>query len=458
MIASVGNQVVTPKSVLAGRPAVSAPQPQDVVQVGSADPAVPAALPPPACPAPLQQIQTTTAGRVGKSLVPGPTGVALQSVPVVDPNELQAGFACGTFLRPDPFFADRTQMVVHAARTPNNPTGIVELPAGQTKVIQLEQLVSGKNEILIGFGMPRVFTVVPKVDGSGYQQLDARAFFKRKAKVASADTVLSGVFIRPRNLPPEAAASLRTAMREMAGHRAISTAHANAEMLADAGFTSGGRSLRGKLTPLRLFKGIVDHGLEYHGHPVKFDIVSTTPQTIDEHFRNVVHKEITDPNPTGGTTPTAPTSTVHPAPGPVDNNPRTLIRNSRPDAFGSAMRSLIGAHILWEAVPDQKRVDINQFLPVTLKDKFDDNKPLTKGEKIKKMLFKPGTVKLLRKGLGNTFDDAGEFTGSQLASMMRIPGDGEEIKPDDKGLIKYNIVICGNQSVRGNRIVIARLE
>ena len=85
------------------------------------------------------------------------------------------------------------------------------------------------------------------------------------------------------------------------------------------------------------------------------------------------------------------------------------------------IRSLLGAHILWEAVPDPKRVDIDKYLPVTLKDKFHDNKPLTKGEKIKKIVFTPGTVSLLRKGLARTFDDAGEFTGTQIANMMRVP-------------------------------------
>ena len=126
-------------------------------------------------------------------------------------------------------------MVVHAARTPNNPTGIVEMPCGKIKMIQLDQLVAGKDEVLIGFGLPRVFTVVPKADGKGYQQLDARAFFKRKAKVADADSVQSGVFIRPRNLPADAAQSLRDAISHVAGHRTLSTAHANAETLADAG-------------------------------------------------------------------------------------------------------------------------------------------------------------------------------------------------------------------------------
>ena len=78
------------------------------------------------------------------------------------------------------------------------------------------------------------------------------------------------------------------------------------------------------MTPLRLFKAIVDGGLEFKGQPVKLDIVSTTPATIDEHFRNVIHTEITDPNASGTaptTWPSAPT-TVHPAPGRSTTAPR----------------------------------------------------------------------------------------------------------------------------------------
>src|SRR5438132_421567 len=109
----------------------------------------------------------------------------------------QAGIRCGSYLRPDPFFSDKTQMVVHTARTGNNPTGIAEVPYGKYRMIETDQLLSGKNDVLIGFAMPKVFTIVP--GAAGYEKFDAFPYFKKTARVNSADAVQSGVFIRPRN-------------------------------------------------------------------------------------------------------------------------------------------------------------------------------------------------------------------------------------------------------------------
>jgi hypothetical protein len=381
--------------------------------------------------------------------------------PPPPPSGPQQGLRCGTFLRPDPFLSDRTQVVVHAARTPNNPHGVAEVEAGRRKQIALDQLLSGQNEVLIGFGSPRVSTVVPNGAGTGYQKLDAVPYFRRKTSIGDAAMVESGVFIRPRDLPADAADALRSAMNSLAGHRTESSAHANGQLLAQAGFTSGGKSLGHAIFPYRLFKRIVDKGLEYKGQPIEFDIISTTPATLDEHFRRVIHEEVKSPLSStaqgpNGTAPAAPVSPT--APAPVPPGVTVHIRNSRPGAAASLIRGMIGAHVMWEALGDPARADVDKFLPTTLKDKFHDDKPLTRGEKLKKMLFTPAKVKFLRKCLGKTFDDGGDFAPSQIADMVRVPGPGEEIKPDKDGLIKYNIVICGSKSQRGNRVVIARLD
>lgn len=380
--------------------------------------------------------------------------------PQDDPGDPRFGIRCGAFVRPDPFFSNQTQLVVHTARTGNNPEGIEEIPSGKLRFVATDQLLSRDDQVLIGFGRPRVSTLIPAEKG-GYQRLDASPYFARKARVVSGETIQSGIFIRPRNLPPEATKALREAMSKAAGHRNLTSARANARMLTQAGFTSGGEKLSGKLTTFRLFRQIANEGLEFQGKPVQFDILSTTRASLDEHFRRVISDEIHSPldpgqidapqNPNG---PSKPGQQVPDDP----NAPRIGIRNSRPGLVGSTLRHLVRAHVLWEALPNPKQVDINTYLPTVLKDKFHDDKPLTKGEKVKALIFKPGVVDFLRARMAKAFDDAGSFTPQQVVSMMRTPGEGEEIQPDDQGRILYNLVICGDKSPRGMHVTVARLN
>ena len=394
-----------------------------------------------------------------------PLTLQMEEVPgQPDPGEdPRSGLSCGTFLRPDPFFADRSQMVIHANRSGNNPGGLEEIPYGKFKVIRTRDLLAGNQEVLIGFGQPKVSTLVPKADGSGYQKLNAAPFFRRDARITSGTTMQSGVFIRPKNLPPAATEALRKAMTEMTHHHSLSSARANAKVLSQAGFTSGGKKLSGQFLPLRLFKRLVDKGLEFQGQPVKFDIVSTTPDSLDQHFRKVAKGELCSPfHPGTDDTPANPIEPGKPVQplqqGEDPNAPRIRIRNSRVGLLGSALRNLMGAHIMWEAVPNKARVDIDKFLPDTLQDKFSSGAKLTRKEKLKGLLFTPAKVKFIRKNMARAFDEAGEFTPRQIGSMLRIPGQGEAVAADKDGLIKYNIVITGDKSERGSRLVVARLK
>lgn len=380
--------------------------------------------------------------------------------PRQDPKDPRFGLACSAFLRPDPFFSETTRLVVHAGRTGNNPNGVIELPTSKLNMIATDQLLSRKDQVLLGFGSPRVSLLIP--GQNGYQRLQSSPFFSKKSRIISGETIQSGVFIRPRNLPAEALQALTKAMNEQVGQRSISSARANAEVLSQAGFTSGGRKLSGKLLPFRLFRQIAQKGLEFQGRPVAFDIISTNNKSLDDHFRKVIGQELHSPfDPKVDPEVPAPNATnAYPDPcQPSDPNaPQVRIRNSRPGLVGSSLRSLLGAHILWEALPDPKLADINQFLPQVLKDKFHDDKPLTRGEKIKSIIFKPAVVSFLRKNMAKAFDDGGQFAPRQLASMLRVAGEGEEVQADSKGRIKYNLVICGDQSPRGTHITIARLN
>lgn len=393
-----------------------------------------------------------------------------------DPKNPQAGLACGSFLRPDPLFAGRTKLVVNTIKSAHNPTGTEEIKAGKLDVINIHQLFAGPDEMAIGFGKPNVFTVIPDAKTPGkYEKLDAYMFFRKKARVASAEVVQSGVFIRPRNLPPEAIADFRQAMASVLDKRSLSCARANSKALREAGFTSGGKDLVNN-RPFNLFLQIANGGLEYKGKKVEFDILNTTGQTIEDHFWDVHQKEVTSPvraveKACGGADKPSESDkaavkqarTLAPVANPTTaapTGPLVRLRNSRPSKIMAPLRRLWNAHVLWEALPDNSRVDVNKFLPDTLQDKFSLEKAagreMSLVDKAKSVAFSEPMIHAMRKGLAATFDDAGAYSADQLGAMLRTPGPGEEIQPDAQGRILYNFVICGDKSE--NRVTIARLD
>ncbi len=390
------------------------------------------------------------------------------------PSNPQSGLACGSFLRPDPLFSGRTQLVVNTFKSPGNPDGLEEVAAGKANIINIRQLFSGNDEMAIGFGKPNVFTVIPGAKGK-YEKLDAFMFFRKKARVASAEVVQSGVFIRPRNLPPDAIPAFRDAMQTVLDKRSMSCARANAKALDAAGFTSGGKSLKRQYRPFHLFLQIAKNGLEYKGQKLQLDIINTTGQTIENHFWDVHDKEVSSPvravkKTCGGEegsgsdlsgvkqalklAPVADPTSASPT------GPLVHLRNSRPSALVAPLRRLWNAHVLWEALPDNSRVNINNYLPDTLVDKFTVEKAagreMSLVDKAKSLAFSRPMIAGLRAGLAATFDDAGAYSADQLGAMLRTPGPGEEIEPDAQGRILYNFVICGDKSE--NRVTIARLD
>lgn len=388
-----------------------------------------------------------------------------------DRNNPQAGLACGSFIRPEALFTQKTQNVVCTARSYANPTGLEEVQVGKLKVVNMDQFFTGKNEVLIGFGKPNVFTLIPPsadATKATYQKLDAYMFFRKKTQVTSASVAQSGVFLRPRNLPPDAVEIMRSAMQEQVGKRGVSCAKSNAKMLTTAGFTSGGKKLSGEFRPQKLFMHIVEHGLEYQGKKVEFDILNTTPGTIEEHFRAVLKKERSSPIRAIEKIFKKDVKTADEIAGlkqakqlkPVDNPEVPLlagapirIRNSRPAALMTGLRQVWGQHILWEAIPDKSRVDIDKFLPDVLQDKFtlakQNGEKLSKVDRLKNFAFSKPMVGHIRKGLAKHFDEMGQYQPGQIKSMLPVAPQGEDP-------IKFNLVICGPKVE--NRVSITKID
>ena len=388
-----------------------------------------------------------------------------------DPENPQGGLACGSYLRPEALFDQKTQNVVCLGRCHANPTGLEEVQVGKLKVVSLDQFLLERNQLLLGFGKPNVFTLIPPASCApqqAYQKLDAFMFYRKETRVAWASVAQSGVFLRLRKFPSGALDRLRAAMRAQQGKRSFSCAQANAAALTAAGFTSAGQGLAHLLRPHALFMQIVKEGLEYRGESVVLDILNTTPVTVEEHFQAALDKERRSPISyleklcDAGQKSALELESLQVARAlkavetpltPVMAGAPLRIRNSRPSDLGLGLRELWGQHILWEALPDPDRIDINQYLPAVLLDKFtlaeQHGRKLSRVDRIKSVVFSRPMVASIRSSMARYFDDMGPYQPGQIRAMVPASPLGDPP-------ILFNLVICGPQVQ--SRISITRIE
>ncbi|MFN8609514.1 MAG: hypothetical protein U0931_18390 [Vulcanimicrobiota bacterium] len=383
-----------------------------------------------------------------------------------NPDHPQYGLACGSYLRPEALFSQRTQTVVYLGRDHANPTGLEEVTVGKLKVVSLEQFFLDKDQVVIGFGKPNVFTLVPA--DNGYQKLDAFMFFRKKARMVWSSVVQSGIFIRPRKLPDDALDALWRGLRSQRGKRSFTCAQANATALTEAGFTSGGAGLEDLVRPQALFMRIIREGLEYRGEPVIFDILNTTPVTAEEHFQAVLAKERRSPISyfeklfDAGQKSAAEIESLKAAKAlkaeaapntPVLAGAPLRVRNSRPSDLGMVFRQLWGHHVLWEALPDPDEIDIDRYLPEVLPDKFtlakEQGRKLKSVDRVKSVMFSREMIGSIRESMTAHFDDMGSYQPGQIKAMVPAAGLGEPP-------IVFNLVICGPKLL--SRISITRIE
>jgi hypothetical protein len=147
--------------------------------------------------------------------------------------------------------------------------------------------------VFLGFGTPNVFLMVPRGTSEGWDKFAAFMFYRQASYVAEKmDRMQVGIYFELRGLPEEARASLRHQMEKQKGHRTPSCANANARVLAAAGFTCGGKSLKRVYRPSKLAALIWENGLEYNGTRVEIRPIQAGREVAD-HFVGVWLKEFT---------------------------------------------------------------------------------------------------------------------------------------------------------------------
>jgi hypothetical protein len=178
-----------------------------------------------------------------------------------------------------------------------HPTGITEFPALSDPVMKtvMASNIFKPGMIAINFGMPNVATFITeeKEDGSVQTiKVDAKSLWREPMGFHPTNgKIQSGVFLIPKNLPPEALARFKEAAEKLAGATDITCVKTNCKVLQEAGFSIEGVSMDGITFPETLMEHLLFRNVFYTDqngkHKVHFDILNTTEKTLEKYFEDV---------------------------------------------------------------------------------------------------------------------------------------------------------------------------
>ena len=196
-----------------------------------------------------------------------------------------AGLTAGSHLRPQVLGTRGSRMCVDTTHVR------VRVDPGTQLVLFPLQDVFVAPSVFLGFGTPNAYLAFP-ADGVTWQKFSAFMFWRTPSFVAATKgRVQAGILFEMPQLPAAAVAQITTAAAAHSGRRSVTCARACAHVLASAGFTSGGRSLRRHVRPSRLGARLWESGLEWRGEPVDLRVIQTARSPSD-HFTSVWKKEL----------------------------------------------------------------------------------------------------------------------------------------------------------------------
>lgn len=363
-------------------------------------------------------------------------------------------------------------------------TTVREHAVGDLKVFKIPEVFSGRDEIFIGFGRPNAYLVCP--DGKGGYQKFAGKSLKRAPSVieATRDFAQSGLLIRLKGLPPEAAERLREAMQHFHGNKYWTCVNACMRVMERAGFKSGKRPLHKRYWPYSLFTSLVNDGLTYEGQKVEFEVIRTTSDPVERYALRIIGAEVTTfcrhsqrnmeakakagskfskfmlgaiglparlvgGGKKEGSRKSAP-PVAPPLPQEVDYRREIDMKVSSASHVGAIMRLFWGAHNLFEG--SQSRVDVEQYQPTPLKP-FPQAKPNLATRAKKAVLFSRPVIWLMRKVLVPRYTELeGQRSERDVYNALRTHSEGQSNK--------YNLVVLKEKNKAGQVVttfILARI-
>jgi hypothetical protein len=327
-----------------------------------------------------------------------------------------------------------------------------ERVAADLKVIHIPELFSSKQEIFLGFGTPNMYITFPREDGTGYDKFAGKSLYRAPSVIEDTrNFVQSGVLIHLVNPPEELSRAIRDGASQHHGQKFRTCVSACCNALASAGVSVPGRQLRDITFPVDLLTTIRDSGLQFQGQQLKFQIIQTSPQSVEGYAFGIIRAELATfrrhfmrsldsmskkigiplfgPKRSHGLSVTKPASSPVLAEN-VDYASDISVSTSRTAPIGIPLRLLWGAHTIFEA--RQKRVSIDEYLPEKLKAFPQPNPSLTTRLK-STILFSRPVVAAIRQVLCPDFEPVGTRSEADIYEMLRTDS------PDTPQ--RYNIVI-----------------
>lgn len=355
-----------------------------------------------------------------------------------------------------------------------NASGIRERLVDDLKVFRIADVFAGGEEIFIGFGLPNAYLVTPDGKG-GYQKFAGKSLKRAPSRIE--DTrgwVQSGILIRFKNLPPEAAEKLRAAMVKHNNIKFWTCVNAILNVMESAGFTHvDGKPLSDRYMPYALMHHFMHGGIQFQGKTVEFDVVRTTSESLQRFATQVVkaeamtfcrhadrafagkakgnkalgylYKGVHAPfgwfKGKSAKRPLSPEPVAPAMPKGVDYATDLNIRVAQTSMLVAFLRQFWGPHALFEAT--QTRVRPADYLPGVLKE-FPQPKPSFVTRVKKRVLFSKTVIAGIRRLMAADYITLGNRSESDINDMVRT--DSAKVRN------RYNIVITDDA------IILARIN
>lgn len=327
-------------------------------------------------------------------------------------------------------------------------------------IFRLSDVFAGKNEVLIGFGKPNTYLVVPDgKDDPGYEKFAGKSL-KRAPSVVE-DTrgwVQAGIQMRIIGLPEHAAAKLRESSRVFHGKKYWTCVNACMRVMEHAGFTSPAGKLSGFYWPHALLPALIDKGLYFEGKRVELQFIRTSDLELHKFSKDIIKAEFTTlcrhaeksmpmlaavkAKFTRKKKTARVVAPVAPAlPDGQEYASDIDVRVNKASLAGAVLRMFWGAaHGLFTA--SQNRVQVTDYLTAPMKP-FPIVKDLATRAK-KWILFTPLTIWLIRLILVPKWAPVGVRSERDVYNMLRT----HSAKKNNK----YNLVVTSK------RIIISRIS
>lgn len=152
----------------------------------------------------------------------------------------------------------------------------------------------------LDFGCPNValFTTKEPEEKEEAEVITVDAKSLKRADMVIKETggkMQSGLFFIATNLPTEAQEACETAAKSLEGRRDLSCVNTTCRVLKAAGFTVEGIDLENCYLPAVFMEHLLYRNIYFNGQLVHFDLVKTTPLSIEEYLQKIDTATLTTP-------------------------------------------------------------------------------------------------------------------------------------------------------------------